>query len=328
MSTAYKIVTLVSVLCYVLITFVLPLRAGGERHISPVLMLIFITGLFSYGFQFELERGQFNLIAVALCFLAVWIFHYHNRYRFIAYILFTISVQLKVYPLIFIVMLISNWQDWRNNVKRVLVLMAVNLALLLVLGPYLLVDFVKAIFSQGVDPAVWTGNHSIRSYVTILTKIASDHGWTWANQYSGLAQIAILLIVILLIFLIMLQAYRQKQNGLHPGLLLACAIGALLIPSASHDYTLSFLAAPVAFFLTDKKMWETATRPRQRIFLIEILFIFSVAYSSTLFSYTYKPLAVNNNFPALFIMLLVVALLSLVSIKSHPGAGSDPLEIA
>lgn len=309
-SSAYALVTLSTVLGYVLISFVFPLSTGGERHVSPILILIFITGLFSYGFQFELERGQFNLIAVSVCFLAIWIYHFHNRYRLIAYFLFTISVQLKVFPFIFIVMLIDNWQDWKNNIKRVLVLISVNLALLFVLGPIVFINFVKAILSQIVDPPVWTGNHSISSFVAIISKIAYDHGWVWVKQYSGWVNLILLVIILIFIFLIMFQIYRQKQTGLNPYLLLACSIGALIIPSASNDYTLSFLAAPVAVLLSSERFLKRENSPRQQLLFIELLFILSVAYSSTLLSYTNKPLMVNNNFPALFIMLAVITLLS------------------
>ena len=319
-SWAYTLVTFVSIICYLLMTFVLPLRIGQEKHVSPLLLLVLVTGLSSYGLQFELERGQFNLIAVFLVFLAIWIYHDHNRYRFVAYGLFTISVQLKVFPLIFIVMFIRDWHDWKNNIKRVLVLIAANLALCFVLGPSVFVDFVKAITAQTVDPAVWTGNHSIRSFVAVLAKIASDQGWGWVNQYSGLIQIVFLALIVFFIFLIMLQTYRQKLKGINPFLLLACTIGALLIPPVSHDYKLSILAAPVALLFSSKGFLEKADTPRKQIFLIEMLFIFSAAYTSTLFSYTNKPLTLNNNFPALLIMLGIVTLLSLVSMPGLEGA--------
>ena len=148
-----------------------------------------------------------------LVFLAIWIYHYRNRYRFLAYILFILSVQLKVYPLIFIVMFVADWQAWKNNIKRLAGLIAANFALFFVLGPGLFVDFVKALLSQTTDPGVWTGNHSIHSFVTLYFKLASDAGWGWVDRYAGGTQIAILLIIIFFIFLVLLQTYRQKQKG-------------------------------------------------------------------------------------------------------------------
>ena len=325
LSLAYKIVTLINVLLYVLLTLVLPLRIGKERHITALLMLIFITGLFSYGFQFELERGQFNVISAFFCFLAIWIYHYHNRYRYLAYFLFTISVQLKVFPFIFFVMFVTDWHDWKNNSKKFLALFTVNFALLFVLGTYIFVDFIEAIIAQTVNPYFWIGNHSIRSYVTSVSIKASEYGWTWINDYSGLVQLALMAIIAVCIFLIILQAYREKQHGINSYLLLACTIGALLIPSVSHDYKLSILAAPVAILFSDISTFnKTAMRPRQRLIIIMLIIILSAAYSSTLFSFTNKPFILKNNFPSLITMLLTITCLA---VMSKPGIKEKMSEI-
>ena len=313
-SVAYKIATLVNVLFYVLMTLILPLRIGKERQVTPLLMLFFITGLFSYGFQFELERGQFNVIATVICFIAIWIYHYHNKYRYLAYFLFTISVQLKLFPAIFIVMFITDWHDWKNNIRRFLVLSTVNFALFFVLGTSVFIEFIKAIKAQAVNPSIWFGNHSIRSFVISVSNIASQHGRPWINDHSRLVQLAFLAIIAVCIFLIMIQAYRQKQNGVNSYLLLACTIGALLIPPVSHDYKLSILAAPVAILLSDVSSFSKgATRSRRHFIFMMLVFILSTAYATTLFSYTNKPSMLAYNFPALITILLATTCLSIMS---------------
>jgi len=311
-ALAFKVITLVNVLCYILITLVFPLRAGKNKQFSPLLMLMFVTGLFSYGFQFELERGQFNVIAMFFCFLAIWIYH-NGKYRYLAYFLFIFSVQLKVYPFIFIVMFIKNWRDWKNNIKRFSALTILNLALFFVLGPQVFIDFVKAIMAQTLNPYIWVGNHSIRSFVTLASK-----NWAWAFLHPRLTQLAFLFIIAVCIFIIMLQCYRQKWNGINSYLLLACTIGALLIPSVSHDYKLSILAAPVAFLFNDELSFaERAHQFHLHIIFIVLTLTVSVSYSLTLFSYTNKPAMLSNNFPALFTMLLIVTSLSLLVSKSR-----------
>jgi hypothetical protein len=313
-SVAYKIVTLVNVFFYILMTLILPLRIGKERQVTSLLMLFFITGLFSYGFQFELQRGQFNVIATVSCFVAIWIYHNHNRYRCLAYLLFTISIQLKVFPAIFIVMFITDWHDWKNNIKRFLVLSIVNFALFFVLGTSVFIEFIKAIIAQSVNPSIWVGNHSIRSFVTSVSNIASQHGWPWVNDHSGLVQLTFLAFIAVCIFLIMIQAYRQKQNGVNSHLLLACTIGALLIPPVSHDYKLSILAAPVAILLSDMSSFpEGVIRSRWLFIFMLLVFTLSTAYATTLFSYTNKPSILAYNFPALITMLLATTCLSIMS---------------
>ena len=329
-SWAYRIFSLITVFCYAAMTFVFPLQVNREKQVSSLIMFVFITGLFSYGFQFELERGQWNVVAVFLSFLAIWIYHYHHKQRYLAYILFTISVQLKVFPLIFIVMLVDNWRDWGNNIKRSVVFAAVNFALFLVLGPKVFVDWVKALTTVSGEPYVWVGNHSTRSFVEFASTTAADHGWAWVNQYAGSAQPVLLALIGICIFLVVLKAYLQNQKGINPHLLLACTLGALLIPSVSHDYKLSILAAPVALLFSSNKFQEEIKGYPLRTISILLLLILSVAYSSTLVSYTNKPLIIQNNFPALVIMLMTVTFLYWMSkpaIEEKTTASTESPEI-
>ena len=95
-SAGYKIFTLIILLSYVLVTLILPRRITKQKGISGFVMLIFATGMISYGLQFELERGQWNLIAFTLSLTAIYLFHNYPRLRWLAYFLFSISVQLKL----------------------------------------------------------------------------------------------------------------------------------------------------------------------------------------------------------------------------------------
>jgi hypothetical protein len=312
-SWAYKIVTFTSVFSYVMITFIFPFLINKEKQTPLILMLIFLTGLFSYGFQFELERGQFNVIAVFLCFIAIWIYHNHNKYRYIAYALFTISVQLKVFPLIFIIVFISNWQDWRKNIRRLLLLSLVNFAKFFILGLNVFFDFVNAIETQIRNPYVWTGNHSIFSFVYMISKSTFDLDWKWLDQNTSLIRISFMIIILVCIFIVIQKATQQKQKGLNSFLLLVCTIGALLIPPISHDYTLSFLAAPVAIFLSSDDLYKRQDGTFSRLVRIVFICVFSIAYSSTLVSGHYKPFIIQNNFLALFVMLFIITLFSILS---------------
>ena len=129
----------------------------------------------------------------------------------------------------------------------------------------------------------------------------------------------LLAIVAFCILLVIYQAYRNKQKGINFVLLLACTLGALLIPSVSHDYTLSILVAPVTMVFMEYEFLGKIGNPRLNKLFIVLLLIFSITYSSTLFSYTYAQLfpfsyesILTNKFPALFIMLLATTLLSLM----------------
>jgi hypothetical protein len=217
-------------------------------------------------------------------------------------------------------MFIRNWWQWKKNIKRFFVLTAVNLALLFILGPYVFVDFIKALRYQIIYPYIWTGNHSIRSFVTLIANKLSTHGWSWANQYAGLVQLVLLAITVICLFIVLLQAYRQNQHGINAYLLLTCTIISLVIPSVSHDYKLSILGAPVAFLFSKKDIWEGNRNTNIHRILMWLLLFFSAIYSSTLFSFAYKPLLLRNNFPALVTLLFMVTFLAIVT---KPGSEAN-----
>jgi len=320
--TAYAIITLISLLCYLFITLILPLLLNKEKRLHPVILLLFISGLFSYGFQFELERGQFNVLAISLCFGSIYIYHYYHRYRYVAYVLFSISIQLKLFPAIFIVMFVRDWRDWKNNIKRACALAMCNFLALFALGPQAFLEFITEVKKHVVSPDNWIGNHSIRSFVTgVLTRAIEKyqlHDWAWVSQHPGLVEDTLLAFVAICLFLLMFQAYRQEWTGINPYLLLACTIGALLIPSVSHDYKLSILTAPVAIMFSDESFSKKVSNTRWRPLFILLICMLSFAYSSTLFSYTHKSFILTNNFPALIAMLGAATVLSLVFKSKHP----------
>jgi hypothetical protein len=309
-STAYAIMTIITIICYIFIVLILPLWANMRKSLSPLLILLLVPGLSSYGFQFEIERGQFNVITMFLCLGSVWIYHYHHRYRYLAYFLFSLSIQLKLYPAIFIFLFIKDWRDWKNNIKRFSGLGVFNFALLFILGPKIFVDFVTRVRANMASPTIWIGNHSIRSFAAVYS---TKFSW-WAKEDSGLVYVLLFLFVAVCIFLIVVQAYRQKYNGINPYLLLACTIGAMLIPSESNDYKLSILVAPVAMaFHNDyfTKIYEY----RSRRLISILMFVFSFAYSLTLYTYNTKAhvLLLVNNLPALMMLLFITTAFSLMN---------------
>ena len=168
----------------------------------------------------------------------------------------------------------------------------------------------KAIKAQTLNPYIWTGNHSVHSWINFF----STHTWTWGAKYSGIIEIILLAVIFICILGVILQAFQHEQKGINSYLLLVCTIGACLIPSVSHDYKLSILIAPFAILLLDiESFYKQTTKPKQVIILIILTSVLSIAYFSTLFSYTNKPTLIQNNSPALFTMLLVTTFLSVIA---------------
>jgi hypothetical protein len=324
--TLYKFFTLFTVLSYCFLTFILPTKMVDKKNI-PLIVLFFITGLASYGLQFELERGQYNVFTFLLCLWSIYIFHYHSRYRIFAYLLFSLSVQLKLYPAIFIVMLIDDWKAWKSILVRFTGIALFNIFLLFIMGYQIFWDFIRSVLSQMSTPGwTWNGNHSINAFVFNLTKdgfrIIGADTLEVLRQNSGLIETSLFLMFVILFISAILISYTRNRTGMDPYLLIACMIGALIIP-ISNDYTLSILAAPVALVLCNVP--EPKNIPQRLISILMVLGI-SFSYASVLIPFKYKPYYLNNAFPPLFFILLFATVLNLIRYKNaeEPFVETEP----
>jgi hypothetical protein len=324
-STAYTVITIINVSAFVLTALIIPILIINNKNHRSIIQLMFLTGLFSYGFQFELERGQFNLIAFSLAMSAIYLFHSKPRYRLLSYILLTLSIQLKVFSLIFLIILVDDWTDWRNNIKRFTGMIFINISLLFILGYQIFLDFIGAISKQALNPHITITNHSIEVFVELLSrKIGYRNIFLAAgmdlNQikamagYSNVLQLLLQICVLACLLFVLIRAIRMNSNGLNPYLLSICTLLALLLPAVSNDYKLPLITGPLAIVLQENIIIGKNNRPA----LVPIIlgFVGSIAYSATLFSYTNKPLILNNNFPSLLLILLVVTIMSTIADKN------------
>lgn len=308
---AYLLITLITLVSYVILTLLWPIWMNPKGK-QTIVFFLFAASLTSYGLQFELERGQYNVLTFLFGMLAIYIFHFHYRFRYIAYFLFSIAAQLKVFPVIFILMFIKDWRDWKGNVKRFVGIGLFNLALLFILGQRVFFDFMNAITQQVVAPSWnWNGNHSIQAFVFNLMKdgygLFQPSALEALRQYASVLSSVFLTIFILSLALVLVLSYRRNENKFNPYLLLVCTIGALIIPT-SNDYTLSFLAAPVALLFAAIAMEKFKAR-----YLASLLILIAAfSFGSTLFPFKYKPYFLSNNFPALFLILISVTILYLL----------------
>ncbi len=306
---SYIFTTYLTIFSYIIITLLLPVLFNPKSDFSLILLLS-VTGLFSYGFQFELERGQYYSIAFLLCMLAIYLFHRHHGFRYLAYLLFSFSVHLKIVPIFFLPMFIKDWRDWKGNLKRLAGLGLLNLALLFVLGYRELVNFMEALLFRVETPTfLWNGNHSQANFVLNFVKdgygLFPPQTVLFLQQNSKLLEWLLLFIIALCPLAIIFHLYRNRKSGFNPYLLLACTLCALVIP-VSVDYTLPMLVAPMAIFLSSMPGFRGASG--NKIISIGLVLIVSVSYASLLYPFKYKPYFLNNSFPALFLILIAATL--------------------
>lgn len=290
----YKVLTLITILSYAVSVFWLPLAFLRKKEYG-ILALLGVVGLFSYGFQFELERGQFNVIAFFFILLAIYIFHYQHKYRYFAYVFFIIAVQLKLYPIIFIVMFVRDWREIKNNLKRFLALATLNFSLLFVLGYQLFYDFMEQIFKRANMQSSRYEDLSISGFSYYL----SEEAQIIATKYAGIIENIFLLLFLSVIFAIIFQLYKKNQKGFNPYLFLIATIGALMIPAASFDYKLTILVVPMMLFLYNL---PRPTSPKRKAIYTLFIITLSLAYWSTLYPYEFnqvKPIYLSRNSTAL-----------------------------
>lgn len=282
------------------------LHHSRGRGISPVTALFLFSSVQSYGLLFELERGQFNLLAMGASLGGVWLFHARPRWRLLAYALFSIGVQLKLYPAILALLLIDDYRDTSGNLRRASGLALVNVLLLFALGPRLFADFVAA-FGQLAFQFSGPANHSINSFAVFAAETLARH-WTVPASFPALAETLMLVIFGGCLVTIVVLNRRDQRSGLDPYLLLACSIGALLIPPISYDYKLSILVPAIA--LAALEFERTAAHTHPGAFGVGSFVVMVSAYSTTLYSFAFKPTVLDNNCPALFVMLACVTALA------------------
>jgi Glycosyltransferase family 87 len=329
LETGYKILLLIILICFILTTLVLPGRINRTRSISAFSMLILVTGLGSYGLQFELERGQWNVIAFTCCLAAIYLFHDQLKYRWLAYLLFCISVQLKLYPAIFVLVLIEDWSDWKNNIKRILGLGLINVLALFILGINPILSTIGSLTGSKVyDLGLGTPyNHSLTSFnyfiqSSDLLQSLFPHkaGRELLASLGSIAQLCFILLFVFCLLVVLAREYKIRSKGFSPYVFLACSVGALIIPSLSFDYKLSILPACILLSLPKTNLFREG---RKSAGVILLAFVIAFAYSSTLYSYTNKPQLLQNDFPALLILLVAMTILSGLRVETQADPVSD-----
>ncbi len=324
-EVGYKILVAIIIVCYLFITFAIPQWITKSKDISDFAMLIFITGIISYGFQFELERGQWNIIAFAFTMGAIYLFHNQPKHRWLSYLLFTISIQLKLYPAIFIFCFIEDWSDWKGNIKRIVGLGVINILALFILGLGPILNTIAALTGISSSHTGSNINLSITSFTLYILSSSSGilprkRVFLWLLANNWIPQLLLCAFFIICFLIILRQTYKKSSGGFNPYIFLACSIGACIIPSISFDYKLSILPASIAISIPAILL---SRKDKNGFWIKSLAFVFSIAYSSTLYSYTIKPAILQNNLPALLVILVICTIASCIKPPTERYPSSD-----
>jgi hypothetical protein len=306
-ETSFIVLSAMSFGAYLWSAGVFPYVVGARSHLSASASLVFGLGFFSYALHFEIERGQFNLIAVVLSLAGILLATRGGRALLVGYALITIGIQLKMYPAILALALLGNWRKPGRAVWRLLGLYGANAALFFVLGPRMFLEFADSVLRQVGAPGVWLGNHSIASFSSLVENALESRGlagggmWAQAILATGLLVVAAALVVMVFVLL------RDGSKAIDAHFLLVCAIAGILLPSVSHDYTLVVLFGPMGLVLAEEESAPAGgfEHGRKAVGILRFIALLALcsSLSATLFSFTNKPTWLANNMPFLMIML-------------------------
>jgi len=192
-------------------------------------------------------------------------------------------------------MLVRDWRDIKNNLKRFIALAMLNFSLLFVLGNKLFSDFMEQIFKRANMQSSRYEDLSISGFSYFL----SEEAQIISTKYAGLIEKNFLILFIGIILAIIFHFYKKNQKGFNPYLFLIVTIGALMIPAASFDYKLTILVVPMMLLLYN--LPRPASAKRRAIYTLFIIML-SLAYWSTLYPYEFnqvKPIYLSRNSTAL-----------------------------
>ena len=307
--------------CYCIIAFIFPRYWKGCALTSPTALLIIFTGFLSYGMRFELERGQWNVQTLFLCFAGLAIKDSKNPWIiFLSYLLFSISVHLKLYPLLFVIGFIIPEEGWIKNSKRLITLGLLNVVLLFIMGGSFLKEYLHTLTQYAGSPSVWISNISLYAFIIQIS----------AYTHIGLGGLKVLNNLYIIVFFgTIAMALYKGLRGDNSIVLFLIVIGATLFPTVSFDYKIILITLCAAFFFSTYEIISTQKLIGKRGSGNQISFSLSgstlleylslglivFVYPYTLYSYVYKAdwgiLGASDTTPLLIISFALMILIIL-----------------
>jgi hypothetical protein len=265
-------------------------RSANARRMFLMLAFWLVS---SYGFLFEVERGNLDLYAIFFSVLCVWLLLRSPRFMWLSVVSLAVASNLKIYPAILLVLVF-----WRYRWRALLPVVVSNSVLLMIAGPSNLWHFLVNNSSMLGNPNLWPGNHSAAGFAHVLRQ---TFGWLPSSlQYVFVAGPVVLWAATAVILI----GRGWSQRG---AVLLAAASVPLMsiVPSVSHDYKLVLLVFPLAVLASLLAVPATTARdsPVLRSALLGLLAVDMVLLSTP--TLLWGTAGLGNKYPLLVLMQLL-----------------------
>jgi hypothetical protein len=297
-------------------------RASGASAVTGKILAV-AFGLWlltSYGFLFEVERGNLDVYALFFSLLAVWLLVRHPRYIWLPALCLAIATNIKVYPGVLLVLLF-----WRHRWRAIIPVVVLNAALLLAAGPRNLSLFIHNNLQIQSDPALWLGNHSAQSFAHSLHVAVA-----WIPESSRYLFLAVPIVVWLATVVVVVRQGWDRRGAV----LVAAASVPLMnvVPAVSHDYKLVLLAFPLAvlgFLLSRPEGGRSGSRAWRSSLLFLTGLCMALVSVSTLFwarGGNYPQAGYGNKYP-LIVLVQVLLLIVALSGRGTPESAPPPARL-
>jgi glycosyl transferase family 87 len=292
---------LVDVINHTIITEKSADKSNRSLFSNIILCNMFLAGIIclvtftSYGFLFQLERGNTHIWAVFLMIVAVRTLIKQPKRIWFQVILLSLALHLKYYPALLFPVIF-----WRHGWKAIFPVMVTNLALFLIPYPVEAVKSFSNLQAANNKYYNWIGNFSAAGFVGSVFD-PKFRGLIYDPQRTPehvlIFQLIPASLWVLSSFLLMLRG-MTKVNIL---LFFASTIFPMvLLPNHSHDYNLSISLIPVLLLITF--LFYNYVTKKNYFTMISAFFIILVWSVVNISLYSFPSQWMMNKYP-LFILL-------------------------
>lgn len=154
----------------ILIKDVILKKAGFSKPITLAITLflgiaILFYTLTSYSFQFSIERGNYDALAIFFGILSIFLLIKKPQSLWLQVITLSIATHLKIYPAALFLAIFMV-----HKKKMLLPALLVNVAMLLSLGPIKAWEFIQVMIRYTATPGIYYFNHSSSSFADLVIK--------------------------------------------------------------------------------------------------------------------------------------------------------------
>lgn len=282
---------LVTFLTILSVTAIIITLINNYAYNQYILLLFLMPFLFSYPFNFEIERGQWNIIS--FCLAMIGVHNFNNNNKIYGIILITIAAHLKIFPILFFLLCISKHQTLLYNIKWIFIMFLINILLLNIQGIALLIDYFNALKDYSFNIYHFgIRNHSLMSFL-------------YQRELTELRYFFMIFTGFILFSSFLFYYFNEKgTKPFNAPLFFILTILTLVMPSVSHDYKLSIFILAGMLYLSQFKHLISSKLAIANIITTSIL-IYLAYYSKEYFTINYLSSLFSNKFILIYFTLIL-----------------------